>query len=185
MITAMPSGQPRGLQTDRPATLPARVEGGDRGGPRGGRIEWQLKRNCSVTPSQALAFFASIGVVSLVIATAFWLHGATFVLPFTCLELLAVGTALLVYARHAGDCERVCLDDGRLIVERRDGNSVQRWEWPAGWVQVGCPAAPGGTGLIEFSGQGQRAEVGRHVRAELRRPLAREFRQALHAAAHA
>lgn len=148
-----------------------------------GQVEWLLKRNCSVSPGQVLAFFASIGVVSLVIATAFWLHGATFILPFTCLELLALAVALLVYARHAGDHERVCLNDGRLIVERRDGNAVERWEWPAERVQIDCRLVAGGTGLIEFSGQGRRAEVGRHVRAELRRPLAREFSRALHAAA--
>ncbi|TAK77354.1 MAG: DUF2244 domain-containing protein [Aquabacterium sp.] len=156
---------------------------GKTGAEGAGRVEWLLKRNCSVSPGQVLAFFVSIGVVSLVIAAAFWLHGVTFILPFTCLELLAVAVALLVFARHAGDHERVCLDDGRLIIERHDGNAVERWEWSAEWVQVDCRIAAGGPGLIEFSGQGRRAEVGRHVRAELRRPLAREFSRVLHAAA--
>lgn len=190
MIAAAHSQELSGASSRYAAAMPAASDGAkasagaENDGLAGaGQAEWLLKRNCSVSPRQALAFFASIGLVSLVIATAFWLLGATVILPFTCLELLALAAALLVYARHAGDHERVCLIDGRLIVERHDGHAVERWEWPAGRVQVGYRPAAGGTGLIEFSGQGRRAEVGRHVRAELRQPLAREFSRVLHAVA--
>jgi len=53
-------------------------------------IEWSLRRNCSVTPAQLGALYASLCVVSLGVAGFFWSQGATLVLPFAALELLAV-----------------------------------------------------------------------------------------------
>ena len=68
-------------------------------------ICWRLRRNCSVTPSQLIAFYLMLCTVSLVIGGFFWYQGAPFVLGFAGLELLAVGVAFLVYARHATDRE--------------------------------------------------------------------------------
>src|SRR5438309_940919 len=63
--------------------------------------EWLLKRNCSLRPSQLVGFFASLCVVSLGIGTVCWLQGAPLVMPFAGIELAAVATAFLLYARHA------------------------------------------------------------------------------------
>ena len=52
-----------------------------------------------------------------------------------------------------------------------------RVEFAPAWVRVE-PAA-GERSLIELSGEGQRVEVGRFVRPELRRALADELRAAL------
>src|SRR5438270_13892551 len=71
--------------------------------------QWLLRRNCSMTPGQLVAFYVSLCAWSLAIAGAFWWRGATLVMPFAGIELLAVAAALVVYARHAGDRERVVL----------------------------------------------------------------------------
>ena len=70
-------------------------------------VQWLLRRNCSMTPTQLVAFYLSLCAWSLAIAGAFWWRGATLVMPFAGIEILAVGAALLVYARHAGDRERM------------------------------------------------------------------------------
>ncbi len=140
-------------------------------------VEWTLKRNCSLKPSQLLAVYASLCVISLGIATYFWVHGATLVMPFAWAELVMVGAALLVYARHAADRELITLQAGRLTVEHLNGGRVERAEFAPDWVRV--EPRDDDRSLIELSGQGRMIAVGRYVRPELRRALAEEFRIAL------
>ena len=150
---------------------------GQESGSAGGSVQWLLKRNCSLAPRQLLGFYASLCLLSLAIAGLFWLRGATLVLPFAGVELLAVGAALLMYARHAADSETIRLRPGRLIVRRAHGPHVEQVEFAAAWVRVEPEC--GDRSLIELSGQGRRISVGRFVRPELRRQLADELRWAL------
>lgn len=143
----------------------------------GADVQWLFKRNCSVTPAQLLALFMSLGVVSLGIATFFWFQGATLVMPFAWLELLAVGAAFMVYARHARDGEKISIEGGQLVVELETAGRLQRAEFNREWVRV--EPKDGDGSLIEVSGQGRSVQVGRHVRPELRPALAREIRFAL------
>lgn len=140
-------------------------------------VEWSLKRNCSFSPAQLLSVYASLCVISLGIATCFWLGGATLVMPFAWVELLLVGLALLVYAKHAADRELITLLPGRLVVEHLNGGRIERAEFVPDWVRV--EPRDDDRSLIELSGQGRVIAVGRYVRPELRRALAEEFRTAL------
>jgi uncharacterized membrane protein len=140
-------------------------------------VQWVLKRNCSITPRQMLWFFGSLSLLSLSIGGFFWLQGATLVLPFAWVELLAVAAALFVYTRHATDSEHIELQPGRLVVEHACGRRVERVEFVASWVRV--EPESGDRSLVELSGQGLRICVGRFVRPELRRQLAEELRWAL------
>jgi len=146
-------------------------------GAGGASMQWLLKRNCSLAPRQLLWFYMGLSGLSLGIAVGFWLHGATLVMPFAWLEVLAVGVALLVYARHAADCECIRLHGGRLTVEQTCGRRTDRVEFRADRVRVEPEHGDGS--LIELSGQGRRMLVGRFVRPELRRQLADELRWAL------
>jgi uncharacterized membrane protein len=141
-------------------------------------VQWLLKRNCSVTPAQLAWLYVSLCTVSLGIAGFFWWQGATLVLPFACLELMLVGTAFVVYARHATDGERIVLDGVRLVVELESAGRMERAEFNRQWVRVEPSHVDGS--LIEVSGRGRSVSVGRHVRPELRPALAREIRHALH-----
>jgi uncharacterized membrane protein len=144
---------------------------------QGQAIHWFLRRNCSVTPSQLGWLYVSLCIVSLGIGAFFWFQGAVLVLPFTWVELAAVGAAFLTYARHAADREHILLQGRRLVVELESGGRLERAEFDRDWVRVE-PAADDRS-LIELSGQGRRVNVGRYVRPELRPALARELRQAL------
>jgi uncharacterized membrane protein len=144
------------------------------------QIHWRLLRNCSVTPAQLGWLYASLCVVSLGIAGGFWLHGAKMIMPFAWAELLLVGGAFLVYARHATDGEKIVLQGSQLVVEQTSAGKVARAEFNSAWVRVE-PQADNGS-LIELSGQGLRVQIGRHIRPELRPALAKEIRMALRAA---
>jgi len=99
------------------------------------------------------------------------------VLPFASLELLAVGLAFVVYARHALDGERIWLEGHVLVIESETAGSLVRREFQRAWVRIERVAQ--GQALIEICCHGQRVPVGRFVRNELRERLARELRLAL------
>lgn len=140
-------------------------------------VEWKLKRNCSLAPRQLLGFYSVLCGMSLAVAAFWWWQGARMVLPFAAIELLAVGVAMLVYARHATDSESIALCDDLLTVEHASGNELERVEFLPQWVRVESEVGDGS--LVELSGQGRRIAVGRYVRPELRRQLADELRMAL------
>lgn len=146
----------------------------------GPAIQWQLRRNCSVTPAQLGWLYLSLCVVSLGIGLFFWVQGATLVLAFAGLEITLVGLAFLAYARHATDGEWISLQGTRLVVEKESAGRRERAEFSRQWVRV--EPKSGDHSLIELSGQGRSIEVGRFVRPELRQVLAREIRRALRSA---
>ena len=147
---------------------------------QGKTIQWFLRRNCALTPTQLGWFYLSLCVVSLGIGAVFWFQGAVLVLWFAWAELLAVGAAFLLYARHATDGERIYLQDGRLVVECENAGRLERAEFRREWVRV--EPRLGDRSLIEVSGQGRSIDVGRFVRPELRPVLAKEIRMALRGA---
>lgn len=138
---------------------------------------FELRRNVSISPKQLLLAYGLLCSLSLAVAGAFWWQGVALVMVFTGIELLAVGLAMLLVARHAGDCELITLSRSALAVEQRVGPAVQRSEFRVEWVRVE-PADDDGS-LVELSGEGRSVRIGRHVRPELRLELARELRRAL------
>ena len=159
--------------------LPAAWRFGRESDPAGSEwsVEWLLKRNCSMAPRQLFAMFGALCILSLAIAAYFWWQGATLIMAFAWVELLAVGTALLMYSRHAADQENIALRGGKLTVAHTSGNTVETAEFAPEWVSV--EPVTGDESLIEVFGQGRRIEVGRFVRPELRRQLANELRHAV------
>lgn len=141
------------------------------------RVEWVLQRNCSMTPAQLLGIYLSLCVVSLAIAGTFAWRGATPVLTFAAVELALVGVALMIYARHATDQESITLAGSSVTVTHRRGPRTEQTEFRAAWVRVE-PSA-GDRSLVELSGDGRSARVGRYLRPEWRQPLAQELRNAL------
>ncbi len=140
-------------------------------------LQWVMKRNCSLSPAQMMSVYMGLCAVSLFIAMGFFAQGAQLILAFAGLELLLVGVALLVYARHAADRETITLAGRQVQVELVDGRAVSRADFCADWLAVE-PAAGQGS-LIELSAQGQRIQVGRFVRPEQRAALAQDIRRAL------
>lgn len=140
-------------------------------------MQWVLRRNCSITPRQLLGFYLSLASVSLLIAAGFWWAGAPAVLAFTGFELVMVGVALLIYARHATDCETITLAGSELAIEHRFGDGVDAARFRAEFVRIEPSAGEGS--LVEVSGEGRRTQIGRYLRPEWRPQLAQEIRAAL------
>ncbi len=138
---------------------------------------WMLSRNCALTPRQVGAFYLSLVAASSLISIVFLLRGAWMILPFSVVEMAALGLALLIYARHAVDGERVSLGNGSLEIESVDG--ARRWVMRVDprAARVEMEARPrGGLAVVV---RGERIVLGRFVCERERRRFARELRHAL------
>ncbi|MBF6990543.1 MULTISPECIES: DUF2244 domain-containing protein [Cupriavidus] len=155
--------------------------GGDSGGNHDGPLpaphDWLMKRNCSLSPRQVGWFYLSILTVSLAIALFFAWQGSWLVLPFASIELAGLGIALLVYARHATDYERVSITDGMLVVETASGTQVTRHEFNPRWVRVELGESL--RALVTLRSGGREVQVGCYVDPYRRRKFAQELAAAL------
>jgi uncharacterized membrane protein len=139
-------------------------------------LQWPLRRNCSIAPRQLLAVYVALSLVSLFIGGFFFVQGAPFVLAFAGLELLCLGLAFLLFARHAADHETLTLVGESLQVEQAVGSRTRRTVFAAPWLTVEPAVAQGS--LVQISGRGQQVRVGKFVRPELRAELGQELRRA-------
>jgi uncharacterized membrane protein len=139
--------------------------------------EWILKRNCSISPRQLALFYASLCLVSLLLASIFTVQGAWFVLVFSVIEMSAVGAAFLYYARHANDREHIMLVDGCLVVELIESEISRQYRFDTRWLQVEPPGL--GRGLIGLKTGGMQLEVGRFLTQFKRREFALELTHAI------
>jgi uncharacterized membrane protein len=137
-----------------------------------------MKRNCSLTPRQALLVYALLSGATLGIALVFLLKGAWMVLAFAMLETTAVGAALLHYSRHALDHERIALRDGCLLVERLDGARRHAVQLDPAHARVSLFDTRMRT-LVVIEARGVRAEAGRFLLPSQRLELVRALRAAL------
>ncbi len=140
-------------------------------------LQWVFKRNCSISPRQMMVFYISLCCVSLGIALAFLSMGLVLVLGFAILELLALGAALLVFARHVGDRETLTLSGSRLHVQTSRGPRSTSVDFAAEWVRV--ETTRDAASWVQLAGEGKTLRVGRFLRPEARRALAEELRRAL------
>lgn len=136
--------------------------------------DWVMKRNCSVSPRQFVYFYVSLAAFSLLIALLLVLRGAWLVLPFTSIDLLVVGAAFAIYARHAVDYERIRLFPNRLVIEQVSAERVTQFEFNPRWVRV----EPGKTprDRIKLVSRGETITIGQHLAQYRRAQFAAELR---------
>jgi len=140
---------------------------------RGG-FSLTLKRNCSISPSGLACVFGALAVVVLAIGTGFALVGAWLILPFAGLEVLLLGGAFLLHARHAMDYERIALERDRLKVEVAEGRRLACYELDARGVRVEVEGS-----RITVRGGRERLELGRHLDEQSRRVFGAELKKRL------
>jgi uncharacterized membrane protein len=147
--------------------------------------EWTLKRNCSMSPRQFASLIASLAIVSVGVASIFAYLGAWWILVFAFIEMAALLAAFVVYARHAGDYERIVVTPDAVIIEFNSGTEVVRQQAHPAFARVEYPVAAqaaGGDSLIGLALGGKAVEVGRFVPHLKRESLAQEIRAHLLAA---
>lgn len=133
--------------------------------------------NCSLPYAGRLLFFCVMFALSAVIAVSFALVGAWLVVPFSGLEVLALGWALYYVSCHVGDYECIVIAGDRVVVETRSHKTVRSVELERYWVQVVVlPASARGKCRVWVRSRGKEVELGRFVDDEGRVALARQIR---------
>jgi uncharacterized membrane protein len=143
----------------------------------GSQHEWLLRRNCSLAPGRLAMIFGAVAGLSLVIGVAFAMSGAWLVLPFAFIEVLALGIAFLVHARHTTDYERIVLRQDCLLVETCEATKLHREQYLPSTTRVEYSGSR--RELIGLAAAGRRIEVGRFVPESERPQLATQLRTQL------
>jgi uncharacterized membrane protein len=137
-------------------------------------VRWIFKKNCSFTPKQVGLFYLAQSVFSLIVASFFLIQGIWLILPFTLLELIVLGFALLIYAKHATDYEEIMLNHDQLVITHYEANKLNTFVANLLWVKLS--KKPTEKKLIGIEYKGQLIEIGRfihlHKRDEFRSQLA-------------
>lgn len=133
-----------------------------------------VRRNCSLSPRALLLLLAATAFVSFAIGVGFALVGAWLILPFAGLEIAALAAAFFVNGRHAGDYERITVQDGKLQVEVRVAEATHTHEFNAAWTRL-CVDRAGGMPRLFLRSNGREIEIARHLTGAARRFLAREL----------
>ncbi|MEA3120430.1 MAG: hypothetical protein QOI13_3700 [Paraburkholderia sp.] len=136
--------------------------------------DWLIKRNCSVSPRQFVGFYVSLALCSTTIALLLAVRGAWLVVPFTGVELLALGIAFVIHARHAVDYERIRLFPNRLVIEQVCAERLTQFEFNPRWVRVEPGASP--RAPITVVSRGQAVALGQHLAQHRRAQFANELR---------
>jgi uncharacterized membrane protein len=118
--------------------------------------------------------FAALAVAVLGIGIGFAIAGAWLILPFAGLEVIALGAAFVLQARHATDYERIELAEGRLRVEVAEAERVALYELDARGARIEMQGAH-----LWLRAAGKMVRIGRHLDEEARRRFAGELKKRL------
>ena len=97
------------------------------------------------------------------------------ILPFTLIELTALGIALLIYARHALDYESIAIDGNVLTVEKNIGGKLERDEFNSKWLQL--KQEEYGKRLIRIEQSDKELPIGIFVPVDARPQFYQDLRQ--------
>jgi uncharacterized membrane protein len=118
-----------------------------------------------MSPAGLAKVFAALALLVLGIGAGFATMGAWLILAFAGLEVLLLGAAYVLYARHAADYERIELDAGHVTVELAEGARTARYEMDGAKVSLE-------EGRVVLRGAKEKLEIGRYLGAEARAEVA-------------
>lgn len=138
----------------------------------------ELVPNCSLSPRQALAFFASLCVVSFTIAGYFVAQGLWPVLPFAGLEMAVLGWALHASLRRRNCTQTITVTEDEVEVVTRDARGERSVAFPRHWARTRLvPGRGWHPSRLVIEAHGRRCELGGLLTEEERRGLHARLRQ--------
>ena len=118
-----------------------------------------------MSPAGLAKVFAALAVLVLAIGAGFAAMGAWLILPFAGLEVLLLGAAYVLYARHAADYERIEIDAGHVRIELAEGARTTRYEMDGAKLSHE-------EGRVMLCDAKEKLEIGRYLGAEARAQVA-------------
>lgn len=133
-----------------------------------------VRPNSAMHHGEGLLTLAVTVPLAVIIAAVFFFLGAWPVVPFVLLALAALGLAVYCVQRHAGDFERITVDDETLSVDRHDPQGDEHFEFNGYWVQIiRRQAAAGGCAYLALRSHGRELAVGHDLTDDERASVGR------------
>ncbi len=145
------------------------------------RRTFVIAPNQSMSWKELLSVYCGIAAVTLAIGCYFWVQGLTLVLPFSGVELLALGAALYITAWRGGTREVITITDDSVYVETGRSRPEQRHDLQRYWTKVVLrrPWVAWYPSKLLLCSHGREIEVGRFLNEEERRGLAKILKSAI------
>ena len=102
----------------------------------GDSYRFVLTPNCSITWRELVLFYVFTCAVVFAIGLLFTLQGLWIVLPFSGLEMLALGVGLYLTSRKVYRREVITLDQRRTRIEKGVQQVDQSWEFETPWIRL-------------------------------------------------
>ena len=145
------------------------------------RRTFVIAPNQSMSWKELLLAFSGIAGVTLAVGCYFWAQGLTLVLPFSGLEVLALGAALYVTAWRGGAREVITITEDSVSVETGRARPALRHDFQRYWTKVVLrrPWVVWHPSKLLLCSHGREIEVGRFLNEEERRGLAKVLQAAI------
>ena len=101
-----------------------------------GDLRLVIVPNCSISWLELILFYGVTCSIALAIGVMFALQGLWFVLPFSGIEMLALGVVLYLTSRRMRFKEVITFDDSRVSIEKGFGEVEYCWEFDRSWLQL-------------------------------------------------
>jgi len=123
---------------------------------------FELSPNCSISWRELLLFYLLTCVVALAVGLFFTLQGLWLVIPFSGLEMLALGIVFYLTSRKVHQREVITLDQNLTRIEKGVRRVQQSWEFKTPWVRVFdlLPDARRPRRILALGMSGESVEVG-------------------------
>ena len=95
-----------------------------------------LSPNCSISWREVIIFYAITCALALAIGLFFAFQGMWLVLPFSGLEMAALGAGLYLVSRNAHRREVISLDEKCVRVEKGIDKIDHEWEFQTSWTRL-------------------------------------------------
>ena len=140
-----------------------------------------------VMPNQAMAWkvivrcYLAISLLTLAIGMGFYLNGLTLILPFSGLEVIALGLALYFTARQSGERELITISTDLIAIERGHEKPVSKNEFQRAWstIVLERPAHHWYPRRLFIRSHGVQVEIGAFLNEQERQGLAEELQRAI------
>ncbi len=140
-----------------------------------------------VKPNQAMSWpslmlvFAGIATVTLTIGVSFYLIGLTLILPFSGIEILALGAALYITSCNGDVQEVIVINRDTIVVERGRRGPEQREIFQRPWTQAVLERSWNSwyPSRLLIRSHGRQLEIGKFLNEQERQGLAKELGKAL------
>ena len=140
-----------------------------------------IRPNPSMGWSNLLIVYGVMSAITLFIGILLYFRGFSLILPFSGLDVIALGIALYVTARRSNVREIVTISEGKVIVETGHKKPETKYEFEGSWTRVILQSEKQSwhpSHLFIKSGSDQ-IEIGKFLNENERVELANELKKAI------